>query len=114
MKTTTFSLCLAFLLIPGAASAQNLTTGHSERLDTDDDGAVERSEFDRFMEAAFVHLDADETGSLDAAEMSEILSPAQITELDDNGDGRVSRSEFMAQGAEDFRGADTDGDGQLE
>jgi Ca2+-binding EF-hand superfamily protein len=113
MKTIAISLCLAFLLLSGTASAQNLTTGHSERLDMDDDGAVEGSEFDAFMSAAFAHLDTNKDGSLDASEMRELLTPAQVTDLDANSDGMVSRSEFVAQGQEDFRGADKDGDGQL-
>jgi hypothetical protein len=114
MKTTTITLCLAFAVLPGAGIAQTLTSEHMERLDTNDDGAVDATEMGAFMGAAFDHLDANGDGALSAAETEDILTPAQFATLDDDGNGGVSQSEFLAQGRDDVRAADKDGDRKLE
>jgi hypothetical protein len=114
MKTTAIGLCFALACLPGAGIAQTLTSEHMERLDTNDDGAVDQAEIGAFMSAAFDHLDANGDGSLSAAETEDILTPAQFATLDDDGNGGVSQSEFLAQGSEDVRAADKDGDRKLE
>ncbi|WP_292668436.1 EF-hand domain-containing protein [Mesorhizobium sp.] len=88
--------------------------GHKGQLDTNDNDAVSRREYQAFMATAFGKLDADNDGSLSQAETPNILSANQFATTDANGDGRVSRDEFMNRVMKDFAAADKDGDGRLQ
>ena len=91
-----------------------LKEGHVDYLDTDNNNAVQPGELEVFVGQAFVHLDANKDGSLVSAETAAILTPAQFSAVDENGNGRISQAELMKQMSEDFAAADRDKDGQLE
>ncbi len=101
------------LALSGAALAQDITTGHLGALDANGDGAVDATEFDTYMAAAFEAIDANGDGYLTLAESSGYLSPEQFAAANTNGDDGVSAAEFTAATRADFAGADLDQDGAL-
>ncbi|MBB5223522.1 Ca2+-binding EF-hand superfamily protein [Amaricoccus macauensis] len=101
------------LAVSGAALAQPMTTEDLAALDTDGDGKVSQAEFDVFLDAAFVKLDANGDGIVTVQESSAVMTPEQFAAADANGDNGLSRSEFKIAGQKDFVAADSDGDGSL-
>lgn len=95
------------------AQEQSMYQGHADALDTNDSGAVNRQEYQAFMTKAFDKLDADNNNSLSQAETGDILNADQFSSADANGDGRISKSEFMDRVMKDFAAADKSGDGRL-
>ena len=95
------------------STQQMMTPEHFSRLDTDNNGAVSRKEYQQFMESAFVQLDANSDGSLDKAEGTKVLSPEQFDGVDTDKNGGLSHDEFMTQVLKDFDDNDHDGDGEL-
>ena len=73
-----------------------------DALDKDADGALSREEATRearrtaqrtlMKQRAFAHLDRDESGAISEAEFSQRLQ--RMRELDQDGDGEISRDEF--------------------
>lgn len=115
MKSIAAMTVSLLLLCPGAAMAQQaMHEGHKDQLDTNDSGAVNRQEYQAFMAKAFDKLDADTNGSLSKAETADVLDADQFAATDANGDGRVSRDEFMNRVMKDFATADKSGDGRLQ
>lgn len=92
------------------------------RADTNGDGAVTRTEFAAMRERLFAKLDRNHDGYLTADDQSqrrlrrrgsgEKLQQA-MQGLDRDGDGRVSRDEFVNGPTLMFDRADTDGDGTI-
>lgn len=109
----TLALAAALVAAATALSAQAITTNHLGALDSDGDGAVDRAEFERFMQVTFTKLDANGDGVLTVKEASSVIPADAFAAADSNGDGKLSRSEFTAVVTEDFRKADLDGDGKL-
>jgi hypothetical protein len=117
MKTKFATAVSALLLCTAIASAQQATPmyeGHRDQLDTNDNGSVNRTEYQAFMTDAFKKLDTDRDGSLRAGEVGQLLTPDQFAATDRNGNGSVSQAEFMNQVMADFAKADRSGDGQLQ
>jgi Ca2+-binding EF-hand superfamily protein len=112
MKTFLIA-CAGALAISGAALAQDITTGHLDALDTDDNGAVDAAEFDAFMGQTFSALDTNGDGYISAAESAGFMSPDQFAAANTNGDDGISAAEFTAATQADFAAADRDGDGVL-
>jgi Ca2+-binding EF-hand superfamily protein len=122
-KTVTTAASALFLgIFVGVAGGQEtappsgsaaMHEGHRDQLDTDKSGAVNRAEYQTFMAQAFEKLDTDRDGSLRAGDVSQILTAEQFAAMDDTGDGRVTRAEFMDHVLADFAQADRSGDGQL-
>ncbi|WP_349437709.1 EF-hand domain-containing protein [Pararhizobium sp. A13] len=109
----TFLLCQTVL-----AGAQDQTAsmyqGQKDRLDSNSNGTVERSEYQVFMTTAFTSLDKNKDGSLQAAEVNKVLTTQQFALSDANRDGVVGQSEFMDRVMNDFTAADRSGDGNLQ
>jgi len=103
----------AVMLMTAAAGAQQISEGHLDAIDTDNNGAVSRAEYEAFMSSAFTTLDTNGNGSLSAAEAAKVLSPEQFATVDTNKNGRISRDEFMQQVMKDYAAADKNGDGSL-
>lgn len=98
-------------------------------IDTDADGAITPEELDAARDNAFVRLDADADGVVTmreaqaafaanpAAPPEAVASDPQVERryagLDLDGDGRVTREEFLAAGRARFEEADTNRDGRL-
>jgi EF hand len=112
MRTLLIGLAGA-LTISGAALAQDITTGHLDAMDGNDDGVVEATEFDAFMAQAFAAIDTNGDGYITEAEGTGFMSPEQYAAGNTNGDDGLSQDEFMAVAKSDFTGADLDGNGAL-
>lgn len=97
----------------GIAGAQEITTGHLAALDTDRDGAVDATEFDTYMVAAFGTIDKNGDRHVTLVEAEGFMTPEQFAAANANGDGGLSQAEFVAAAEADFAKADLDQDGKL-
>jgi hypothetical protein len=81
-------------------------------LDTNSDGAITRAEAEAGRVAVFARLDADGNGSLSEAERQNMRGPLSrgLANADANGDGQISRAEFMAQPYAGFERLDANHD----
>ena len=93
-----------------------------DSADTNGDGVITREEFHAARERLFARLDRNGDGFIDKDDMSGRLARRQkaqerlaelVTQLDKDGDGRVSRSEFVEGPTPLFDRADTDHNGEL-
>jgi len=93
-----------------------------DSADTNGDGVITREEFHAARERLFARLDRNGDGFIDKDDMSGRLARRQkaqerlaelVTQLDKDGDGRVSRSEFVDGPTPPFDRADTDRNGEL-
>ena len=93
-----------------------------DSADTNGDGVITREEFHAARERLFARLDRNGDGFIDKDDMSGRLARRQkaqerlaelVTQLDKDGDGRVSRSEFVDGPTPLFDRADTDRNGEL-
>jgi Ca2+-binding EF-hand superfamily protein len=93
-----------------------------DSADTNGDGVTTREEFHAARERLFARLDRNGDGFIGEDDMSGRLAGRQkaqqrlaelVTQLDEDGDGRVSQSEFVAGPTPLFDRADTDHNGEL-
>jgi len=93
-----------------------------DSVDTNGDGIITREEFLAGRERLFARLDRNGDGYIDNQDMSGRLAGRQkaqdrlaelVTRLDKDGDGRVSKTEFVDGATPLFDRADTDHNGQL-
>ncbi len=100
-----------------------------EELDLNEDGQISKAELDAKENAAFADIDTNGDGFAAAEEMAAFherkreemrlkMMAAQhqrmVDELDTNGDGRISQTEFTARPNPVFDKADTNGDGVVD
>jgi Ca2+-binding EF-hand superfamily protein len=80
----------------------------ADKLDTDNDGKVSRSEYNACAERMFSTADTDQDGSLTPAELDAAVkaAPHNDQKRDDMG-----RSQWL--GKDKFQKCDTDGDGRI-
>lgn len=132
IATTVFVLCLG-----AAAHAQDSKPqdskpmhrhqGHQgmmEAADADKDGTVTRDEFLAWRAKQFAHMDRNGDGVIDDADrkaaedqreaMREQRGKGMLEKLDANGDGKITKDEFVNAPAPMFDKADTDGNGVLD
>ena len=91
------------------------------RADFNDDGVVDRSEFEDAMVARFAELDVNGDGELDQQEFGgktddprrRRLADRQFARQDANADGLVQWEEYRAASVRTFDLLDADGDGIL-
>jgi len=93
-----------------------------DSADTNGDGVITREEFHAARERLFARLDRNGDGYIDKDDLSGRLAGRQkaqerlaalVTQLDKDGDGRVSRTEFVDGPTPLFDRADTDHNGEL-
>jgi len=130
-KIATTTLILALAGAVHADDAQPTQAAHQrphrggflEAADTDHDGSVSRAEFIAWREKQFAHLDRNGDGVLDAADRADAdqqhegmqARGEQMREkLDANGDGKITKDEFVNAGTPMFDKADTDGNGVVD
>ena len=116
MKKIVLMSVLALGQITPAIAQQQAATmnqGQMSALDSNKDGAIERSEYEAFMSNAFVNLDKNKDGNLTSDETKQALNAQQFAATDANGDGKISRNEFLDRVMADFKTADRSGDGSL-
>lgn len=99
MKALWLSCALALVATP--ALAQGGAGGAIQRLlamDTNNDGQITRAEAEIGRAAGFDRMDTDHDGALSEAERQVLQGrmAAGVARGDANGDGQVSRAEFMA------------------
>ncbi len=115
MKSLLLASACALLMCTNLAMAQQaMHQGHKDQLDTDDNGAVSKQEYQAFMGDAFNKLDKNGDGNLRSADVGQLLTTDQFSSMDRDGNGVVSRTEFMNQVNADFASADKGGDGHLQ
>ena len=84
------------------------------RLDPDSDGTVSLDEAKAAAAARFEALDTDQEGTLDAGELTGILSKRGLAKADSDKDGTLDKAEFTALAVQYFQKADKDKDGTLD
>jgi Ca2+-binding EF-hand superfamily protein len=93
-----------------------------DSADTNGDGVITREEFHAARERAFTKLDRNGDGYIDKDDLSGRLAGRQkaqerlaqlVTQLDQDGDGRVSKAEFVDGPTPLFDRADADHNGEL-
>ncbi|WP_374411434.1 EF-hand domain-containing protein [Novosphingobium colocasiae] len=111
MKTTIAKTLLALsagTLAIGSIAYAQMPEGHERpKMDANGDGVITRAESQAAAEAMFTRMDVNKDGKLDKADreahMAE-MTTKMFAKLDANGDGSISRTEFMAAGPMDHHG----------
>ncbi|HEU4600947.1 MAG TPA: EF-hand domain-containing protein [Steroidobacteraceae bacterium] len=125
-KIATTTLVLAFAAAAHAGDASPMHRHHGgmlEAADTDKDGTVTRDEFLAWRTQQFNHMDRNGDGVIDDAdrqmtdqkrEAMKARGEQMREKLDANGDGKITKDEFVNAPAPMFDKADTDGNGVLD
>jgi hypothetical protein len=111
-------LCIVLSLVFAApAAAQVSADPVPERFDvadTNDDGKVDRKEYDGFVrELALLH-DTDRDGKLARSEVASAPDPGKFDTIDANGDGFLMPEELGAYTDSDFAVLDANRDGAID
>ncbi len=111
-------LIAAWVVAAGPAFAEE-RPAHDPRVahqetDTNSDGQIDRAEFHARMVEIFFHGDRDKDGYMVWAELEAVVAlPDDFRGADSNGDGRYSLHEFIRVRFDDYDAVDTDRDGLL-
>lgn len=113
---------LAMIAATGAQAASRTPGAALDKADTNHDGYVTRDEFAASRAAQFQRLDRNHDGVVTLSEFPRLARSdrpkaralkAMIAHADRDGDGRVTRAEFVDGPAPLFGRADHDHDGRL-
>jgi hypothetical protein len=114
----TLLLLLANLAAPCLAAPVDKTPNDKSlilsKIDPDNDGTLSLDEAKKAAAAAFEDLDTDKEGTLDATELTGIVSPATLAKADTDKDGTLDKAEYITLVAKAFAAADPDKDGTLD
>jgi Ca2+-binding EF-hand superfamily protein len=114
--------CLAAMAVTSAHAASRTPGAALEKADTNHDGYVTREEFKASRAAQFARLDRNGDGAVMLSEYPRLAKSngarAQklkmvIGHADRDGDGKVTRAEFVDGPSPLFDRADSDHDGRL-
>ena len=112
------------LALPGAATAKVRDFGQA---DGNNDGEVSSSEHEAYAAAFFRRIDSNHDDKITSAEVeaaagiirggqpnaAQLGAAYRIRRHDTNGDGEISRTEFMAAAVARFRAMDANSNGRL-
>lgn len=84
------------------------------KIDTDHDGTISLDEAKKAAETKFDALDTDKEGTLDASELTGILSRSDLVKADKDRDNTLDKAEFRTLVEKLFAAADRDQDGTLD
>jgi hypothetical protein len=116
---TAFSLgiVIAFSLTPAIGAPDATPNDESlvlSKIDPDHDGTVSLDEAKAAASVKFEALDTDKEQTLDAGELTGILSPTALKEADADKDETLDKAEYLALAEKMFKAADVDHDGTLD
>ena len=117
---TALALTLAVAALPGAARADDVdaeyqpadTAAAHDAADSNDDGVVDRVEFNVLLIDTYYSADGDKDGKVKRAEL-EKLEPGVFDAADANDDGSLTLREYQNARRRDFEAADKDNDGGI-
>lgn len=108
---------LGLVLALGSASAQthdNSGWKESFRLhDTNQDGRIDRAEFQAWMVDVFFRFDKDKKGYLTLADLQGRMRPEVFAAANRKGDGKLRLNEFLNARFLDFDAMDVTGQGSV-
>ena len=122
MKILILSACLAMMAASTAQAGSRTSGAALDKADTNHDGYITGEEFKASRSVQFDRLDRNDDGVVALSEFPRLAksnrSKAQtlkavITHADRDGDGRVTRAEFVDGPAPLFDRIDRDQDGRL-
>jgi Ca2+-binding EF-hand superfamily protein len=122
MKVLILSAACLVLAASGAQAAPRTPGATLDKADANHDGYVTHDEFKASRAAGFDRLDRNDDGVVSLSEFPRLAKStrpkaqtlkAVITHADRDGDGRVTRAEFVDGPAPLFDRADRDHDGRL-
>jgi Ca2+-binding EF-hand superfamily protein len=122
MKILILSACLVVMAASSAQAASRTPGAALDKADANHDGYVTREEFKASRAAQFARLDRNGDGVATLSEFPRLAKSnrpkartlkAVITHADQDGDGRVTRAEFVDGPVPLFDRADRDHDGRL-
>jgi hypothetical protein len=120
---TKITLAAALLLASGLALAQGRDGAGLERADADHDGKVTRQEYINARAEQFARLDRNRDGVIDDADSSQGSNATDRGQrkaiavrghIDANGDGKVTKEEFVNAPTVLFDKFDADKNGELD
>jgi Ca2+-binding EF-hand superfamily protein len=117
------SLLIRILLVCGlisagavwqTATAAGTAPGTMLKNDTDNDETLDLVEVKRAASARFDTLDKDADGTLDPAELKNLIGPRLFKANDPDHDGTLTKDEYLVIVEKLFKKADVDNDGTLD
>lgn len=122
MKILILSACLVVMAASTAQAASRTPGAALDKADSNHDGYITRDEFKASRAAQFARLDRNDDGVVSLSEFPRLAKSSRpkaqklkavISHADRDGDGRVTRAEFVDGPAPLFDRADRDHDGRL-
>jgi hypothetical protein len=109
----TFALTLGVAALPGAARADQHLDAEAaahDAVDKNDDGVIDRGEFQILIIEIYYLADDDKDGTLTQKELEEV-EPGVFEAADANEDDKLTLREYENARFGDYEAADTDDDG---
>ncbi len=109
-------VCLAAAVAAPAAAQvkQDPAPDRFDVADSNDDGKVDRDEYDGFVEELVLLYDNDRDGKLSRDEVANARDPTRFVVIDVDKDGFLTATEVSAFGDSDFAVMDGNKDGSID